>query len=93
MEIFIAHIFTEYPDNDERYAYSSAHKSRAEAVEAVNADMVSALDVAGIDDDEDTTAEKEIAAAWARGDLTEGHDAILEYGDMVKYCNISPATL
>lgn len=89
-KIYIAHFFTEYTDEtEENYSWASAYKTREEAVAAIDAEMSSALDAQGIDDDDETTAEKEISAAWVRGDLTEGHDAILEYGCVVKYCDIT----
>lgn len=90
-KIYIAHFFTEYPDTYEHYSYASAHTTLNEARKAVEAEMLSMLDAQGIDEDEDTTAEKEIESAWEAGG--EEHDAILEYGSGVKYCDITEANV
>ena len=87
MKIYIAHFFTEYSTTDEKYAYASAHKTRAEAEQALREEMIRHLDANGIDEDEDTTAEQEIERAFENGG--EEHDAILEYFDTICYLDIT----
>lgn len=52
MKIYIAHFFTEYTSNDdEKYSYAKAFKTRAEAERAMREEMLSHLDAFGIEED------------------------------------------
>lgn len=90
MKIYIAHFFTEYDANDnEKYSYAKAFKTRAEAEQAMREEMLSHLDAFGIDEDEDTTAEQEIERAFENGARENEHDAILHYQDCICYLDIT----